>query len=302
MLGGIVLLYLGAELLVSSSALIARHYGIHPAVIGATVVAYGTSMPEVVVCVEAAWHGRGDLAVANVIGSNICNIGVVLGLAAVIRPLTIERNMIRRHVPVMILSTLLLLVLLLDGEVSRVEGATLLCLVLAYSWSSLIPDRFRRNPSAPPSNESLPVIGIATWIRLGGGLMLLVAGGEMLITGGVGIARDFGVSEAIIGLTAVALGTSCPDIWASAVAAFRGHGSMAAGNAVGSVTFNCTSAIGFGALASPLAAPSIGIRHGLVMIGFAVLTLLLMRGGLVVRRRDGILLLAGYIVYLLTLV
>ncbi|CAN5534515.1 hypothetical protein BH24ACT21_BH24ACT21_09820 [soil metagenome] len=237
---GIALLISGAELLVRGASRLAASFGISPVVVGLTVVAFGTSSPETAVTVQSAFSGNADIALGNVVGSNILNVLFVLGISAAILPLTVSRRLVRLDVPLLISASVLLLILGLDGEIGRLDGLLLFVGVIVYTVFSLIQSR-RENSEGREAR-----IGEPGWINsrafqfflLGLGLGMLVLGSRWLVEGAVAKATALGVSELVIGLTVVAFGTSMPEVAASLVAAYRGQRDMAVGNAVGSCIFN----------------------------------------------------------------
>ncbi len=259
--GGLVVLVLGGELLVRGASRLAAAVKISPLVIGLTIVAFGTSAPELAVSVQAAHAGNPDLAIGNVVGSNIFNVLFILGLSAMIVPLTVASEFIRRDVPVMIGVSILLLVVSLDGEVGRVDGLLLSAGIISYTWwciresrkeSQAVRAEFAREWSEQPAEKVSPSISI--WIDLSlivVGVFLLILGSNWLLDGSVAVAKGFGVSELVIGLTIVAAGTSLPEVSTSVIAALKGERDIAVGNVVGSNIFNILSVLGFSALVSP---------------------------------------------------
>ena len=296
---GLVLLTGGAALLVSGAASAALRLGLTPLVIGATVVAFGTSAPELVVSVGAALDGAGGIAVGNVVGSNVANLALILGVAALVRPLPTEPAMLRRDLPVMALATLAAAACLADGAVGRAEGALLaLALAGALAWSvrsaraEAVPDGV---PAAPEGTPLRNALGVAA------GLAGLVAGAQMLVSGATDLAAAAGVPNAVIGLTVVAVGTSLPELATSVVAALRGDSSIAAGNVVGSNLFNALGILGLAALVSPLAAPGLRPADLGVLVGVTAVAGLMMWTGRTVGRWEGAALVAGYAAYIVTL-
>ena len=303
LLGGLALLTLGAEGFVRSSARLALRLGISPLVIGLTLVAFGTSLPELVVSVRAALIGQGDIALGNVVGSNICNIGLILGLAALMQPLRIELGLIRREAPLLIGVSLLLLGLALDGRLVRTESAFLLILMGGY-----LALLFRSMRHAQPIEiEAIPGLDQTTppvWrdlVVLLLGLAGLTLGARFFVDASVALARAWGVSEAIIGLTIVSLGTSLPELATSLVAAVHKEADIAVGNVIGSNLFNILSILGVAGLIHPLTASGIGRADLAVMALFAALLLPLMRSDFTLKRWEGGLLLLGYLLYILSL-
>jgi len=304
MAGGLALLYVGAEGLVRGSASLAARLGLTPLVIGLTVVAFGTSMPEMAVSIDAAVSGRSAIAMGNVVGSNIGNIGLILAVAALIAPLSVQAKVLRVDTPLVMAISLLLLVLVGDGWLSRAEGMVLFAGVLAFVAFSLWSAR-RENASVRAEfAEGIPSTTQAAWIDVLMvliGLGVLVMGAQLLVGGAVTVAGAAGLSDAVIGLTIVAIGTSLPELAASAVAAAKGEGDIAIGNVLGSNLFNILGILGVTALIQPLNTAGIRMLDLWVMIGFAVLLAPLMRSGWRLQRWEGAVLLtlyAGYLGYL----
>lgn len=300
---GVVLLAGGAEALVRGGAALARRLGLTPLVIGLTVVAFGTSAPELIVSVSSACRGYGDLAVGNVVGSNIFNIAVILGLAAVLAPLQIERAVIRREAPLMLGVMVLAAGLLWSGAVTRLAGIALLVLLAAYTCGGIM--LARREAAADSAvgfdGTAGPVLARGLAVDLGliaGALGLLVIGSRFFVDGAMTIARSLGVSEAVLGLTIVAAGTSLPELATSVVAARRREADIAVGNILGSNIFNVLGVLGLTAVVRPVRAAGITILDLAVMIGLAAALLPLLATGRRLERWEGALLLAGFGVYL----
>ncbi len=303
---GLAVLTGGADLLVRGASSLARRLGLTPLVIGLTVVAFGTSAPEMTVSIGGALTGKGDIAVGNVVGSNIFNIGLILGLAALITPLNIKVSLIRIDVPILIAVSLLAATLVQSAAIPRIGGAALLLGLLAYTYGSVKLARRQARAEAaaeveeefeqgiPPTMRSLP----ADLLAIAGGLALLVAGSKLLVDSATGIATRLGVSDAVIGLTIVAAGTSMPELATSVVAAFRRQADIAVGNIVGSNLFNLLGILGAAAVVRPLSAPGIGTLDLVAMVAFAVALLPLLWTQRQLQRWEGGLLLAGYAAYL----
>lgn len=298
----LVVLYCGAEALVRGSASLALRLGIAPLVVGLTVVAFGTSSPEVFVSLKAAFAGHGDLAVGNVVGSNLFNVGVILGLSAVLMPIRVQLQLLRLDAPVM-LATMLVVPLLLLGrsEVSRWEGALLLMALVAYVAMNIILARRAAQPEVQrefeeglprPIPSMLPALGLVV-----AGLLLLAFGARLLTDNAIGLARAFGVSEAVIGLTIVAAGTSIPELAATLVAALKREADIAIGNVIGSNIFNVLAILGIAALACPFHAPSIRPFDIWFMIGLCAALLPLLWTDQRLQRLEGALLFAAYCAY-----
>jgi cation:H+ antiporter len=258
LVAGFVALLVGAELLVRGASQLAMAFGISPLVVGLTVVAFGTSSPELAVGLSSAWVGQADIAVGNVIGSNIFNILFVLGLSAMLTPLVVAQQLVRWDVPIMIGVSALVWILALDGAIGRIEGVLLASGLAVYLWLAI---RKGRQESAHVAAEYRAALGddrrrvaAAMALQLGlvvVGLGMLVLGADWLVDGGVRLARALGLSELIIGLTIIAIGTSLPEVATSVVASLRGHRDLAVGNAVGSNIFNLLGILGLTAALSP---------------------------------------------------
>ncbi len=299
---GLVLLFFGAEWLVRGSAALALRLGLTPLVAGLTVVAFGTSAPEMVVSVKAALDGQGAIAVGNVIGSNIFNIGLILGLTALIYPLKVHLQLLRIDAPIMVGVSLLVAWMLADLRIGRPEGALLVAGLIAYTgftvWFAM-----KTKPSdavAAEFAEAIPTPRGSVWrdlIFIVGGLALLVAGARFFVDGAVSLARNFGVSEAVIGLTIVAAGTSMPELAACVAAALKKQPDIAIGNIIGSNIFNILGILGVAALAQPMLGTGIKMADLYVAIAFAVALAPIMWSGFKLQRWEGGLLLAGYIAY-----
>lgn len=299
---GFVVLGVGAEFMVNGSSKLALRLGITPLVVGLTVVAFGTSAPELAVSIESTLDGVGALALGNVIGSNIANIGLVLGITAIIHPIEIERNLVRSQIPIVIGCTVLLGLLLLDGQLGTLDGLLLgggLLVFLGFSYWQSTREMSGDDPDLAPIVH--PREHGRTWVNvlmLIGGLVLLVAGSSLFVSNTVDLARTIGISEAVIGLTLVAIGTSVPELATSVTAAFRRQGDIAIGNVIGSNTFNILSVLGITALFGVITTEQFSRVDFIVMLAFAVLLLPLARSGWCIRRREGILLIVAYCCYL----
>lgn len=297
-MGGVVVLSVGAHAMVSGGAALALRLGLTPLVIGLTVMAYGTSAPELVVSAQAAARGNGAIAVGNVLGSNVCNLALILGFCALIRPVKVSRGVLRRELPVLTGVTLLALVLLADRHLGRFDGAVLVALLIAYTVLTL---RQARTPPADPSAsaDSLPPrrpLGIALLLT-GGGLALLLVGADQFVSGAVVLAQQWGMSEVVIGLTVVAVGTSLPELALSTVAALRGQSDVALGNVVGSSTFNLLGILGFSALVQPTVLADLRLVDLTVLLAVTLVLWPILRSGTRASRIEGALLCLGYVGY-----
>lgn len=290
---GLALLLSGAEWLVRGGGRLAFYLGISPLVIGLTVVAFGTSAPELATSVFAAYHGRGDIALGNVVGSNIVNIGLVLGLAGLLVPIRVDTTLNTRLIPFLLLISLMLWVFALGLQISRVQGLVLLLLFGLYIWyclKTVRPDAGKLPAPAVHRGESEVRAEEGGRLSAGGragplvkslflvvaGLVMLGAGAELFVRGAVEFAHQVGVSEAVVGVTVVALGTSLPELVASVMAAAKRLPSMALGNIVGSNIFNILCIIGVSAGAFPFAVSPSLVNFSLpTMVGFTVLLMVI---------------------------
>lgn len=297
-IGGLVLLYFGAEGLVKGSSALALKLGLTPLVVGLTVVAYGTSMPELVVSIKSALAGQSGIAVGNVVGSNIFNIAVILGLAAVIFPIKASFQLIRLDVPIMIGATVLVMVFFRDGALARWEAGVLFTGILAYTVGSLIYAKKTVTPEVEDEfAESVGRSDSPLWrdvVFVLAGLGLLVFGSRFLVEGAVGMARTWGVAEAVIGLTIVAAGTSTPELAATIVAAIKKEPDIALGGIIGSNIYNLLCILGATGLIAPIVTGGVAWTDMFVMLGLAVLLLPILWTGLVIKRWEGVVFLAIY--------
>lgn len=296
------ILYFGADWLVSGACLLASRLGVSPLVMGVTIVAAGTSMPELVVSVHAAILGNNDISLGNVVGSNICNIGLILGIAALLRPIDSASVMARIHAPIMVGASVLLMGMMVDGMLGFFDGVILLIGIVGYTLYALWESKRQNQPDPDLGVDLAPGKGIGyAWLLIGAGLALLFVGAHLLVTAAVSLATAAGVSEAFIGLTIVAVGTSLPELTTSVVAAVRNQGDIALGNIVGSNIFNILGILGVTAVIEPLAMGGITWNDHFVMLGMA----LLLSGLLLVIKRlgkgSGIVMLGGYIGYVMWL-
>jgi cation:H+ antiporter len=309
---GLALLVLGAELLVRGASRLAAAFGVSPLVIGLTVVAYGTSMPELAVSISAGLEGRADLAVGNVVGSNIFNVLGILGACALLRPLTVQAQVVQREVPLMIGASLLATALGADGRISAWDGALLTVGIVIYTVSSIVQSR---RESAAVKAEFAQEYGEAATkdlvavarplARIATGLVALVLGARWLVEAAVVVAQHLGVSEVVIGLTIVAVGTSLPEVATSLLATLRGERDIAIGNVVGSNIYNLLAILGIASLFTPgglEVAPSIRNFDGPVMLAVAIACLPLFGTGHRLARWEGLLFIGYYVAYAVYLV
>jgi len=301
LIGG-TLLYFGAAWLVRGAAGIATKLRVPPLIVGLTVVAYGTSAPELVVGISAALEGRGEIAFGNAVGSSIANLGLILGATAILSPPRVDATLIRREVPILVASALVVPVLLLDDRLGRAEGTILLLAAAVYTLVMIRNTRAdaaaaeevaeeARAASASPLADSMPRLAVIGLVGLG----LLVLGGDWFVDGASDLARSAGVPERIVGLTVVAIGTSLPELATSLVAARRGHSDIAVGNVIGSNVFNVLLILGASGVAGPL---DVALRDarldlgGLVLITFLAAAFL--RGDRKISRAEGAALVVLY--------
>ncbi|MBI3776537.1 MAG: calcium/sodium antiporter [Gammaproteobacteria bacterium] len=305
---GLILLVTGAQLLVRGASKLALSFGVSPLVAGLTIVAFGTSAPEMAVSVQSSLIGQVDIALGNVVGSNIFNVLFILGVCALIAPLVVAPQIIRQEVPIMIGASLLLLALTLDGGVSRMDGALLFALVIAYTVFLIRQSRQETRATQDEYAQEAGKTLVAQWDRhwsvqlllIVGGLVLLVLGARWLVEAAVAFARDFGVSEMVIGLTVVAAGTSLPEVATSVVATLRGERDIAIGNVIGSNTLNILAVLGLSSLVAPqplAVAPALLSFDMLVMIAVALACLPIFFTGHRIARWEGGLFLAYYAAY-----
>jgi cation:H+ antiporter len=302
---GAALLVSGAESLVRGGSRLAAAFRLSPLVIGLTVVAFGTSLPELAVSVLASLRGSSDLAIGNVIGSNVFNVLAVLGPAALISPIAVQGTVVRREVPVMLAVTALFVVLVLDRRIGRGEGVLLCAGILAYTALSYVLARREEAAGARPADGAgrsgnpgdRRLLRNLGFVALG--IVLLVAGGRLAVAAAIDLARDFGVTERVIALTLVAGGTSLPELATSLVAAFRKETDIAVGNIVGSNVFNILGILGVSALIQPLTVAGETLRLDLPVMVLASLALFpIVLGGHRISRAEGGLCTAGYVLYI----
>ncbi|WP_309382365.1 calcium/sodium antiporter [Cerasicoccus frondis] len=302
-LAGVILLYFGAEGLVRGSTSLALRAGISPLVVGLTVVAFGTSAPELTVSISAATRQMGAVSLGNVLGSNIFNIAVILGLSALVRPLEIHINLLRRDIPIMIGVSAIGFGLLFLSEIGRIAGVALLVLLVGYIYFTI--HESKRESAQSAEALDVPEKPAGVWWKdvamLIVGLGLLIWGANLFVEGAINIARRLGISEAIIGLTIVAAGTSLPELATSIVAALKKQTDIAVGNVVGSNIFNILCILGATVLVCPISTSGISLVDGGVMLLTSLILLPLARTQLTIQRWEGAVLLAVYGGYLLWL-
>ncbi|MGC1309900.1 MAG: calcium/sodium antiporter [Phormidesmis sp.] len=304
---GFVLLVGGAEVLIKGASKLAATMGISPLIIGLTVVAFGTSAPELAVSLNASLHGQADIALGNVVGSNICNILLILGISALIAPLVVAQQLVRLDVPIMIGVSGLVMLFGLDGRLSRSDGVVLFLGGLAYTvfllyQSQREKDQGVQDEYAKFGTRSLSIQETSTNVGLFvGGAIMLVSGSQMLVNSAVQIATFFGASPLIIGLTVIAFGTSLPELATSVMASVRGERDIAVGNVIGSNIFNILVVLG---LTSTVSSTGINISASAIsfdipiMVAVAVMCLPIFFTDNEVSRREGVLLLLYYVLYI----
>ena len=299
---GLGLLYYGADYLVKGGASIALKLKVSPLVIGLTLVAYGTSAPELVVSVDASLKGLGDVSIGNVVGSNICNIALILGLCATITPLRVNPELLKKDIWIMIGAAAILLgFYALNGGVNRWEAALFLTGGIAYTLWSFHSSR----KEGKTTQEEMPESRYNIWLSVlmvMGGLAALVGGAKLFVNAAIVIAHSCGVSEAVIGLTVVAVGTSLPELATSVVAAVKKEQDIAIGNVVGSNIFNILAILGVAPLISPIQTQGISYVDMFLMLGVTVLLYPFMKSGMKISRKEGIAFLSIYILYTVYLI
>jgi cation:H+ antiporter len=309
LVGGLAVLTAGAEGLVRGASRLAAAVGVSPLVIGLTIVAYGTSTPELVVSVQSGLQGQDDVAVANVVGSNIFNVLFILGLCAVILPLKVSAQLVKLDVPIMIGASILTWILALDGRLGIVDGVVLSALIVFYTvWSIMKSRKETREVQAEYAQEygvtseddkSRSAI-VMDLLFIVGGLLLLIFGGRWFVQGSIGLAQFWGLSNTVIGLTIVAAGTSMPELATSVVATLRGERDIAIGNVVGSNIYNLLAILGIASLVT-----TGGLEVNATMLNFdipvmtvvAVVCLPIFFTRLTIARWEGALFFVGYVIY-----
>lgn len=244
---GLGLLILGANWLVAGGASIALRMGISAAVVGLTVISYGTSLPEFTVSVTSAFSGSSELAFGNVLGSNIANIGLILGITSMVSPISVEKGLLKQDHPFLLLATALMIIFALNGHVGRLEGAVLLALGVSYTLFLIIT-----NKEAQGDNEEQTSSAMKDWGLIALGIVVLLGGGQLSVMGATTLAKTWGMSERVVAITVVSVGTSLPELAATLTASFKGQGDMALGNIIGSNLFNILFVLGATALIHPL--------------------------------------------------
>lgn len=302
---GLVGLVFGADRFVFGASSLARRLGVSPLLVGMVIIGFGTSAPEMLVSATAAIEGSGGIALGNVVGSNITNIGLVLGVAALIKPIELHRDIVRRELPIVLLITALVALLLIDGALTVRDGAVLIVLMSAFLYNTIRTGRAAAQDDEDGEDKPTTVgLGRAVlWLLVG--LGLLVASSRAVVWGGSTIASSLGVSDLIVGLTIVAIGTSLPELAASVASALRGEHAMAIGNVLGSNVFNLLAVLPFPALIAPgELEPGLLERDYVVMAGLTLLLMIFSIGfgkpGRINRVEGGVFMLifAGYLTML----
>jgi len=311
---GLLALIAGADLLVRGASKLALSFGLSPLVVGLTIVAFGTSAPEVAVSLGAVLEGQTDIALGNVVGSNIFNVLFILGLSAIITPLVVNIQLIRQEVPIMVGASLLLLVLSLDGGLSVFDGAMLFGLMVAYTVFLVIQSRKETQAANDEYAAEVQPAAAGSWdsklpmqlLLIAGGLALLVVGSQWLVDAAVIFAKSLGVSDVVIGLTIVAAGTSMPEVATSIMAAVKGERDIAVGNVVGSNTFNILGCLGLSGMASGslgLVVPEAVLNFDIwVMLVVALACIPVFMTGREIARWEGAVFLLYYIAYVAYLI
>lgn len=306
---GFVVLVVGAEWLVRGASRLALGLGITPLVVGLTVVAFGTSAPELAVSVTSALAGEADLAVGNVVGSNIANVLLILGISALVAPLVVHQQLVRLDVPIMLAASLLFFILAADGNLSLWDSILLAGSVVAYVIFLVREGRRDKSSVAAVGQEAelaqassgSPLVNVLLALA---GVAALVGGSRLLVDGAVGIATALGVSELVIGLTILAIGTSLPELATSVIAAFRGERDIAVGNVVGSNIFNLLCVLGFTGISAfgrvPVSAEALRVDIP-VMLGVALICVPVFRSGYCITRSNGAVFVVAYLLYLVYL-
>jgi cation:H+ antiporter len=299
---GVALLWIGGESLISGATALARRLGMSPLVVGLTVVAFGTSAPELAATLAAALQGSPEVAFGNVVGSNIFNVGLILGVAALVFPLAARARFLRREMPFMIATSALLLPLVANGRIGRLEAVLLLALLGGYLWVLLRKDEESARVAEEFAQEYAEVEAPlwASVLRVAVGIGVLVVGAQVLVVGAVAIAREVGLSERVIGLTLVACGTSLPELASSLVAAARRQGDIVLGNVVGSNIFNVLAILGTTSLIVPI---QIEVGAGTwidlaVMLAMSLALWPFLHTNRRLERWEGVLLIAGFVAYM----
>ena len=296
LVAGFALLVWGADKFVAGASAFARRLGVSPLLVGLTIVAFGTSAPELAVSLTAALQGANEIAVGNVLGSNVFNLLVVAGLSAVLCPLIMDRTLLRRDWPLSVAAAVLLLLFLApDLTISRIEGLILLAVFIVVLVVQ-IRAAMQGRGAADSEEEEIPMSPLLIGVNIVLGLACIIIGGQLAVNGATGIARMFGLSETLIGLTIVAIGTSLPELVTSLVAAHKGQNEIAMGNVIGSNLFNILLILGVSASITPIPVQAVSVIDGIVLIAASVIFYLpAMRGKL--GRAPGAVMALCYVAY-----
>lgn len=308
---GISLLLGGGTLLVQGASRVASGFGVSPMIVGLTVVAFGTSSPELVISIVGALDGQSAIAFGNVVGSNIANLGLVLGAAALIAPISLHGQLIQRELPLLLLATCVLVILALDGSlkgappiVDRSDGLVLLCLFSIFIYVSVRDVLRQRKDPLLLGAGMVPLAKITTvrrrdWAMVAGGMFGLALGGHLTITNGAALAEQIGISKTAVGLVIIAVGTSLPELITSLIAAIRNESDISVGNVVGSNIFNSLLVLPTGAIITPISVPAGGVADLVVSLLFAaVLIPMFLIGSSRMGRRSGAAFLLIYLLYM----
>jgi cation:H+ antiporter len=302
LIAGALLLYIGAEGLVRGSASVALRMRIAPLIVGLTIIAFGTSSPELVVSIKASLKGNAEIALGNVIGSNICNIALIIGVAAIIRPIKVDKNFIKADMLLMVGVTVLLILLMFDGTLDAIDGVIMFAGIIVYNVATIVSARkssidsvkIVEGDDVPEKSKSVAkdVVFIVV------GLAVLILGANIFVDGAVDIAKFLGASDLIIGLTVIALGTSLPELATSIVAAIKGHAEISIGNAVGSNIYNILLILGVAAMVTPINSVNVNIVDVAVMLAVALILFPLSWTQQAISRKEGVFLLLVYLSYM----
>ncbi|MFT6820949.1 MAG: cation:H+ antiporter [Myxococcota bacterium] len=297
---GLMMLVAGAELVVRGGGQIALAMRVPALIVGLTIVAFGTSAPELGVSITAVFTASTDMAIANVIGSNIANIALVLGLAALVRPMAVDSRLVRREIPVLLLLQLMIPAFAWNGTIERHEGFLLLIVGVIYNLLLLFEARKRRQRVLDEEDEVAPEDGLFAYylFLLFGGIVIIIIGSVLFVEGAKDIAQLLGLSQRYVGLTVVALGTSAPEVATSVVASYRNQGDLAVGNALGSNILNITMVLALTAMIQPIVMTTADVNFDFgVALGVTVLLIPIVLRDRLLGRVEGVLLTIGYLVY-----
>ena len=299
--GGLVILVIGGECLVRGAVALANKMGVPTLIVGLTIVSFGTSAPEMVISIQAVLDGLPDISIGNIIGSNIANILLVLGITAVIAPIAVDSKILKRDAPLMMFATVLFAAFMFSGQISRIHAAIFLGMMVIYTLHLFRSVKSGEDAELLEELEEETDVHMASWKAIGAmiiGLVMLAYGSDIMVAGASDVARAFGVTEAMIGLTIVALGTSAPELVTCVVAALRNHSDIALGNIIGSNLFNIAVIGGTAAMVHPIAVNSIFLEYDvwlLILVTLLLLTFMLTDRKLC--RKEGAVLGIGYIAY-----